>query len=396
MNNGNDLLARSIQQLQAMVRSKAEYRGLSAELQSAESSVNSLASSSACLSMLLHRCVDFSKASQGAKLQPYLEAVNLRECLNRAVACVRDVKPGALIDFLPMPMEIAATLHTDQQWLSENVLCLLMNAVHAKQHAANQQTSSTVILRTKLEGQSERALRIEVIDRAQAISEELRSMMFTETLCHVRSIGSTGMGMYALAKRCEALGGKYGVEASTGGNVFWIVLPYLADISSDRHISLLSSDEGLAPGMRQRILLVDDNLPNLRMTSKLLEREGYLVEAFADGEDALEIWQSSEMPFDAVLVELDMQDGDGFQTIKRMRMMERKHSISERTQPFVLRAIEEPDDPAASQQLIVAISAHTDPVTLAEVLQVGASAVLQKPFQVQAFNNVMNKHRSSS
>lgn len=66
-----------------------------------------------------------------------------------------------------------------------------------------------------------------------------------------------------------------------------------------------------------RILVVDDD-PNIRqMLRSMLEREGYDVEAAANGRECLEFFRSA--PAELVITDIIMPEQEGIETIRQLR-----------------------------------------------------------------------------
>lgn len=79
--------------------------------------------------MSINRTIDFSKASNGIMLVPRPESFVVRDVLYFAMNCVRDLNPHANIQFDPVPDDVASSIVTEKQWLLDNLLCLVSNAV---------------------------------------------------------------------------------------------------------------------------------------------------------------------------------------------------------------------------------------------------------------------------
>jgi CheY-like chemotaxis protein len=79
--------------------------------------------------MTINRCIDFSKASNGLKLIPKLESIDLSETLSLPLSCMSNIQNRISIELLPYSKDICSYIITDKQWLQENILCLLSNAV---------------------------------------------------------------------------------------------------------------------------------------------------------------------------------------------------------------------------------------------------------------------------
>lgn len=110
-----------------------------------------------------------------------------------------------------------------------------------------------------------------------------------------------------------------------------------------------------------RVLLVDDEPAVLEILRQTLLAEGYEVSVAANGREAVE--RMKEQLFDLVLTDLIMPEKDGIQTILELRGID----------PFVP---------------VIAMSGGTaagDGDFLPLARQLGAKAVLSKPFEYRTF-----------
>jgi chemosensory pili system protein ChpA (sensor histidine kinase/response regulator) len=104
------------------------------------------------------------------------------------------------------------------------------------------------------------------------------------------------------------------------------------------------------------VMVVDDSLTVRKITSRLLEREGYQVLTAKDGVDALE--QMKETLPGVMLVDIEMPRMDGFDLAKNVRGDARTSSIP-----------------------IVMISSRTADKHRNQAAQLGVNAFLGKPYQ---------------
>jgi len=104
------------------------------------------------------------------------------------------------------------------------------------------------------------------------------------------------------------------------------------------------------------VMVVDDSLTVRKITSRLLEREGYLVVTAKDGVDALEHMKDT-VPA-VMLVDIEMPRMDGFDLTRNVRADARLHSVP-----------------------IIFISSRTADKHRAQAAQVGANHFLGKPYQ---------------
>ncbi|MDA8328317.1 MAG: Hpt domain-containing protein [Betaproteobacteria bacterium] len=82
---------------------------------------------------------------------------------------------------------------------------------------------------------------------------------------------------------------------------------------------------GNAPSLRRTIMVVDDSLTVRKITSRLLQREGYDVVTAKDGLDALQMLQQHKP--DLMLLDIEMPRMDGFELTKVMRSDEHMVNI---------------------------------------------------------------------
>jgi len=111
-----------------------------------------------------------------------------------------------------------------------------------------------------------------------------------------------------------------------------------------------------AEGGRRVIMVVDDSLTVRKVTTRLLEREGYRVVTAKDGVDALEALKD-DLP-DVMLVDIEMPRMDGFELTRSVR-----------------------GDPRSTAIPIIVITSRTAGKHRAQAAQLGVNAFLGKPYQ---------------
>jgi len=119
-----------------------------------------------------------------------------------------------------------------------------------------------------------------------------------------RRYQGTGLGLALTRKIVEMQGGRISVASEFGkGTTFTVVLP--------------RAFEG-APGMSQaRILIVDDNPVNVKLTANVLERDGYEILQAADALQALAI--IGQTPPDLILIDISLPGMDGLTLTRRLK-----------------------------------------------------------------------------
>ncbi|MEO6096296.1 MAG: response regulator [Fibrobacteria bacterium] len=80
-----------------------------------------------------------------------------------------------------------------------------------------------------------------------------------------------------------------------------------------------------AHGTPMRILVVDDNLVNLKLASELMECEGYLVDRAVNADDAMEAIARNRP--DLILMDLALPGMDGLELTRHIRGQEATRGI---------------------------------------------------------------------
>jgi anti-sigma regulatory factor (Ser/Thr protein kinase) len=84
------------------------------------------------------------------------------------------------------------------------------------------------------------SIRISIEDTGIGLSEETRKTLFQPFRQAQRMAGGTGLGLFSLSKRMEALGGSRGVSKRRDGiqgSTFWFSFPYRPDYTYTSHDS---------------------------------------------------------------------------------------------------------------------------------------------------------------
>jgi signal transduction histidine kinase/CheY-like chemotaxis protein len=453
---------------------------VSSILASAEDSVSNMEASCSFMSMSINRAIDFAKVSRNIALVPKIESFDLVEAIATQIRCVNSLRTASSTPLIILDLSFATAQQirqrvlSDKQWLSENLLCLLSNAVKYSEdnsvvkvsvslermhtlsggqgdlkgihpdlllhggivdgvlsamktfrrqfRTANKQghndifdrdlengsgqidapspgshagggggagfMAATPSLALSKKSMSQQALvppspharlsrgpsthqslrkisrtnslsalvwtdmlRITVEDCGAGLSDEAMDKLFQPLKQGQRFTGGTGLGLFSLTKRSDALGGRCGVHAREDGKsgcAFWFAFPYRPDytavldsIIEEKDAPIKSSIANLtdlvedvndadtsggprgggalrmlsgspdAAGNREtgsecqlgsrvgpkksnssveglRILVVDDSQTILRMVSRTLEEKGFIVDTAKNGAVALE------------------------------------------------------------------------------------------------------------
>jgi signal transduction histidine kinase len=266
-------------------------------------SVLTLKDTCAFMLMIINRGLDYTKVSLGKTLVPQKSTVSLLKAMSWAVDCVkRTTQGGATLVLDSLPDGICSHVITDYQWLVENVLCLASNAVKFSM-------AGIIHVRCNISTENSNYLNFEVEDTGIGIRDELRATLFHPFQKTQSISGGTGLGLYSLSKRVDALSGQYGIRNRKDGfegSLFWFTIPYIPDVNAvceegdpptrpNPLTAALCADKLMIESLeddeedenknknKKTILLVDDSLVIQKTTKRILAKCGYEVDVASNG-----------------------------------------------------------------------------------------------------------------
>lgn len=125
--------------------------------------------------------------------------------------------------------------------------------------------------------------------------------------------------------------------------------------------------------MADWIVVVDDDLTNLKMAGMILSKNNKRVTALKSGESLLSFIRDNRP--DLILLDIKMPVMDGFETLNRLRNLEKELSIDEIP--------------------VVFLTADEDTATESRGFEIGVSDYIRKPFEpeilVKRINNILDK-----
>jgi PAS domain S-box-containing protein len=186
-----------------------------------------------------------------------------------------------------------------------------------------------------------------------------------------RKFGGTGLGLAISRRLCEVMGGGLTVSSEPGkGSVFTarIAVRFPGD-----HVGMTPApaapDWSALPERPLRVLVIEDNPLNQRVIGALLKKLGHGHVFASNGRDGLDLLERER--FDIVLLDIEMPDMDGYETVRQLRQREAG---------------------TGRRQLVVAVTAHAMSGVREQCLAAGMDDFLTKPIDPNLLRDALRRH----
>ena len=174
-------------------------------------------------------------------------------------------------------------------------------------------------------------LRFEVQDTGIGIADVQRARLF-ESFSQgdssiTRKYGGTGLGLSICRLLIDLMGGEIGVHTVYGkGSMFWFTLPLKTAEGVLPEADSVPPEEAASPHVSTatglRVLVVEDNPVNQQVIAGFLRRHGITPRLVGDGVEALHVLTAERQHFDAVFMDCEMPNMDGYTATERIRQWE--------------------------------------------------------------------------
>jgi len=204
---------------------------------------------------------------------------------------------------------------------------------------------------------------LSVVDQGTGVSEEDLDRIF-EPFYSKKVMGrsGTGLGLAIVWNIVQDHQGYINVLSSDEGTAFNIYFPITRNVQASHESSF---DMNEFKGNDKLVLVVDDVSSQREITSKIIEKLGYIVESVSSGEAAVEYVRHN--PVDLIIMDMIMDPGiNGRETYEKILQINPK------------------------QKAIIA-SGYADTDDVQETLRLGASYFLMKPLTLQKLAVVIHE-----
>ncbi len=160
-------------------------------------------------------------------------------------------------------------------------------------------------------------LTIKIVDTGEGINSEEMAELFNENKTKYRSL-------YLAKKTMDLLEGKMWCESQfkIGTKVYIQITQKIADTNYIGDISKINEEANInitnVDYSKYKILLVDDNMVNNKLTKRILEEKKFNVEIVTSGEECIKKIKSEE-EIDIIFMDIMMPVMDGVETLKVLK-----------------------------------------------------------------------------
>ena len=273
---------------------------------------------------IINDILDISKIETG-HLQLEIAEFDLHELIERAcVPAGLDAQAKCVQLDIQIDPLAPRRVRGDAARVRQVLLNMVGNAVKFTSHG------SVAVRARRREGGGDHVL-LEVIDSGIGVDPERLEQMFQPfvqaDVSTTREYGGNGLGLAIAKELVELMGGTIGASSELGrGSTFWVELS-LPEVATTQTVPVMGRGERVVRLSERRsnpdaalVLVVEDSPVNRLVAMHVLERLGFRAHVVNDGREALQALSTQR--YDAVLMDCQMPDIDGYEATRELRRRE--------------------------------------------------------------------------
>lgn len=330
--------------------------------------VTTIKKSSGSLLTILNDILDLSKIEAG-KMRLRKRPLQLHKLIDKLYALFSHQAQGknTELSYLLAP-DLPDYIMADETRLLQVLSNLTSNAIkftedgQVKIHAQLLETAGNVY-----------HLKFAVEDTGIGISKDNLDLLFKQFSqvdnSYTKSYGGTGLGLAISQEFTKMMEGEIGVESERyKGSTFWFTMKAEACTQQEIEEAEMRAQEGvnLSLSSGHKLLVVDDNMVNLQVASKILEKAGCDVTIAQNGQSAIDF--VAQQQFELIFMDIQMPSMNGMSATRRI-----KRILGKRTPP------------------VIAMTAFTLQEEREEFLAAGMDDFISKPIKAQELIGMVKK-----
>ncbi len=271
---------------------------------------------------IINNILDISKIETGKETLSEID-YNVNELISNVINVARQkigAKPVKLL--VNIDQSTSSVLHGDSSKIYQSLLNIVLNAVKFTEVG-----KITITLSSTRNGGVEHLL-FKVSDTGLGIKEEDQAKVFEKGKKISNELGSedegAGLGLVITKQYIESMDGKLWFESTyrVGSTFFIEVGQKIIDATplGSAAATVAKSDEKLDCSA-YKVLIVDDNLLNIKVAKRLLEKYKFNIDSVTSGKDCVDRIKNEEK-FDAIFMDHMMPEMDGIETLHVLQKLD--------------------------------------------------------------------------
>jgi len=319
------------------------------------------------LLQLINDVLDLAKIESGnmtVSLEPVLLSRIIPECLTlmQTQADARAIKIHSDLQNLDQFYVMA-----DHVRIKQVLLNLMSNAVKYNHVGGEVELS--------LHQPQPNRLRIQVKDTGQGIPLSRQSEVFqpfNRLTAENSNIEGSGVGLVITKQLVEMMNGTLEfISQENEGSTFWIDLPLVGDLNSERVVKARVFDDvfpnELNLSRQYRVLYIEDNPTNIRLMQQIFARYPLLDLDVAE-EAFLGVYKARSLEFDLIILDINLPGMDGYQVLEVLK-----------------------SDPATQHVPVIGLSANAMPYDIEKGKKAKFYDYLTKPVEINRLVNLLSQ-----